>query len=244
MKRLIGFFLTWLLISTASPAKAVEPCRTRNLDFRKDAAGWEHLPLSKFKKDTNYSIAKSDLPVVLRGTAVNSASLFVYRFQSTMEVPETISWRWKTDALVPGADNRVKEREDAPLRVMVAFDGDRTKLPEVEQKRFRRARSLSGRNPPYALLMYIWSDHVSVGTVIPSAHTGQVKMLVAASGTEGLGQWQAVKRNLADDYRQAFAADPGPVIGVAVMTDTDNTQTTAAGEYADIVMECSGVRAN
>ena len=239
MKRLIGFYLAWLLMSSTFLAQAAEPCRTRNLDFSQKSAGWTHVPLSKFKKDTVYQAPHSDQPAIVRGAAVSSASLFVSRFQSTMEVPASISWRWKTDALVPGADNREKNREDAPLRVMVGFDGDHTTLTEVEKKRFKRAKSLSGRNLPFALLMYIWSDNVPVGTVIPSAHTSQIKMLVAASGVEGLGRWQMVKRNLADDYRKAFGAEPGPVIGVAVMTDTDNTRTKAAGDYADIIMECS-----
>jgi hypothetical protein len=37
---------------------------------------------------------------------------------------------------------------------------------------------------------------------------------------------------------------PAIKIGVAVMTDTDNTRTTAAGEYADIFLECSDVETN
>jgi hypothetical protein len=141
---------------------------------------------------------------------------------------------------VPGADNREKSKEDAPLRVLVAFDGDVKKLPEAEQKRFARAENLSGRKPPYAVLMYIWTDHVPVGTVIPSAHTSQVKMLAVASGADGLGQWQAVRRNLAEDYRRAFGGEPGPLIGVGVMTDTDNTGTQAAGSYAGLRLSCPG----
>ena len=242
MKRLTGIFLTLLLICSAALAAAAEPCRTRSLDFGQKAAGWTHRPLSMLKKDTVYTLTQADGRTVLRGAADGSASFFVSRFKSAMEVPASISWRWKTDALVSGADNRDKKREDAPLRVIVGFDGDHATLPEVEKKRFKRAKSLSGRDLPYALLMYIWSDHVPVNTVIPSAHTSQVKMLVAASGTGGLGQWQTVKRNLADDYRLAFGAAPGPVLGVAVMTDTDNTGTRATGEYADILMECSGNR--
>jgi len=31
---------------------------------------------------------------------------------------------------------------------------------------------------------------------------------------------------------------------VAVMTDTDNTRTKAAGDYADILMECSADKTN
>jgi hypothetical protein len=239
-KRLAVFFLALLLMCGTTLSEAAEPCRSRNLDFGQKAAGWVHRPLSKLKKDTVYTLIQVDGRTVLRGAADGSASFFVSRFPSPMEVPASISWRWKTDALVPGADNRDKKREDAPLRVMVGFDGDRTTLPEVEKKRFRRAKSLSGRDLPYALLMYIWSDHVPVNTVIPSAHTSQIKMLVVASGAEGLGQWQTVKRSLANDYRFAFGAEPGPVLGVAVMTDTDNTGTRAVGEYADILMECSG----
>lgn len=239
MKRLAGFFLALLLLSSTSPAWAAEPCRSRNLDFSRKAAVWVHVPLSKLKKDTVYTLNQANGRTVLRGAAQSSASLFVARFQATMEVPRVISWKWRTQALVPGADNREKTREDAPLRVMVAFDGDHTSLPEVEKKRFKRARSLSGRDLPYALLMYIWSDHVPVDTVIPSTHTSQVKMLVAASGVEGLGQWQTVKRKLAEDYQRAFGIEPGPVIGVAVMTDTDNTRTKAVGEYTDILLECA-----
>ena len=141
---------------------------------------------------------------------------------------------------MPDADNRDKNREDAPLRVLVAFDGDKAALPREEQKRFQRAKTLTGRDAPYATLMYIWSDHVPVNTVIPSAHTSQVKMLVVASGPKGLGHWQSVHRNLAADYRRAFGAAPGRMLGVAVMTDTDNTGAKAVGEYADIRLDCAG----
>lgn len=244
MKRLTVFLLTLLLMSSATLAVGADPCKTHSLDFGVNTVGWEHVPLSKLKRDTVYSLTQADGQMVLRGNAEGSASLYVSRMQAAMEVPKTISWKWKTDALVPGADNRIKNKEDAPLRVMVAFDGDHATLPEIEKKRFKRAKSLSGRDLPYALLMYIWSDHVPVGTVIPSAHTSQVKMLVVASGVEGLGQWQTVKRNLADDYRQAFGAKPGAIIGVGVMTDSDNTRTKATGEYHDISLECSEKGAN
>ena len=87
--------------------------------------------------------------------------------------------------------------------------------------------------------MYVWSDHVPVDTVIASAHTSQVKMIAVASGAAGLGKWQAVKRNLAEDYRRAFGAEPGRSSGSGVMTDTDNTGAKAVGRYADIRLECA-----
>jgi hypothetical protein len=223
----------------AAPGAAV-PCEARALGFDLEEAGWQHVPLSKLKRDTVYTVVKDgDRGGVLRASADRSASMYVAMIKPPRRTPMTLSWQWKTDALVPGADNRDKSREDAPLRVLVAFDGDVAKLPDVEQKRFTRARNLTGRQPPYAVLMYIWSDQVAPGTVIPSAHTSQVKMLAVASGPSGVGSWQSVQRNLADDYRQAYGAEPGPVLGVAVMTDTDNTGTQAVGEYAGIRIGCA-----
>lgn len=244
MKYLSGITLSLLLACSApvgaASASSALPCVAHNLDFGQAAVGWTHLPLSKLKRDTVYSLVQQDGHAVLRGVADSSASLYVALFKRTTGMPESIGWRWKTDALVPDADNRDKKREDAPLRVLVAFDGDKTTLPKEEQKRFQRAKSLSGRDGPYATLMYIWSNHVPVNTVIPSAHTSQVKMLAVASGPAGLGNWQSVQRNLAADYRRAFGAAPGRLLGVAVMTDTDNTGAKAIGEYADIRFDCAG----
>ena len=237
--------LASLLLASATAGAAGEvatrPCEPRKLGFDQKAAGWTHLPLSKLKRDTVYTlVADGGRAGVLRASADRSASLYVAPLKPAIRVPMTLSWDWKTDALVAGADNRDKGREDAPLRVMVAFDGDVTTLPEAEQKQFKRAKALSGRTPPYAMLMYIWTDQVPVGSVIASAHTSQVKMLAVASGPNGLGSWQSVQRNLADDYRRAYGAEAGPVLGVAVMTDTDNTGTKAVGEYADIRIGCPG----
>lgn len=222
----------------AATGSTAAVCEARNLAFDLKEVGWVHQPLSKLKRDTVYTLAQDDGRTVLRGAADGSASAYVARFKQGAAVPAALTWRWKTGALVPGADNRDKKREDAPLRVMIAFDGDRSTLPDVEQKNFKRAKNLSGREPPYAMMMYIWSDQVAVGTIIPSAHSSQVKMLVVASGPSGLGVWQSVRRNVAEDYRRAYGARPGQVLGIAVMTDTDNTGTKAVGEYADIRFEC------
>jgi hypothetical protein len=244
MRTISGISLACLLLCSApvgaASGSAASPCEARSLDFGQKGVGWAHKPLSKLKRDTVYTLAKEEGRSVLRAAADGSASLYVARFKAPMSVPAALSWRWKTDALVPGADNRDKKLEDAPLRVLVAFDGDHATLPEAEQKRFARAKRLSGTAPPYAVLMYIWSDLVAVESVIPSAHTSQLKMLVVASGASGLGTWQSVQRNLAADYRRAYSAEPGTVLGVAVMTDTDNTGGKAVGEYADIRFKCSG----
>ena len=225
----------------AAIAGAAVPCEEHSLAFGDAKAGWKHRPLSKLKRDTVYAVVRDGSGrSVLRATADGAASLYGALLTPMASASVWLSWRWKTDALVPGADNRDKSREDAPLRVMAFFDGDVATLPADEQTRFRRAKRIAGRDPPFATLMYVWTDHVPVGTIIPSAHTSQLKLIAVASGPAGLGNWQSVTRRLADDYRHAFGASPGPLLGVAVMTDSDNTGAKAVGEYTDVRIGCAG----
>jgi hypothetical protein len=88
--------------------------------------------------------------------------------------------------------------------------------------------------------MYFWSDQVEVDKRISSAHTSPVKLLVVASGASGLGSRQSARRNVAEDCRRAYGAGRGPVLGVAVMTDTFNTGEKPVGEYTGIRFECAG----
>ena len=237
---LSGLCLGGAGVASAAQAPAVD-CEARDLAFDRKEVGWSHVPLSKLKRDTVYTLGNDgERSGVLHAKAARSASMYVAPIKLALRTPLTLSWDWKTDALVPGADNREKSREDAPLRVMVAFDGDLATLPAAEQTRFKRAKNIGGRDLPYAMLMYIWTDLVPVGSVIPSAHTSQVRMIAVASGRDGLGAWQSVQRNVAEDYRRAWGSEPGPVIGVAVMTDTDNTGSTASGDYAGIRISCGG----
>ena len=241
MRHRLGIVGLVLLVGFALPvltARAAEACRPIKLDFGQTNLTWLHLPLSKLKRDTVYTLTSDGGQRILHAEASSSVSLYATRFESPIPTPKTLSWRWRTDALVAGADNRDKKREDAPLRVLVAFDGDKTTLSEAEQKQMKRARMLSRREPPYATLMYLWGEQVPVDTVIPSAHTGQLKMIVAASGTSGFGAWQNIRRNVAEDYQRAFGKPPGPMIGVGVMTDTDNTGTKASGDYGDLRFGC------
>lgn len=240
MMKTSTFFLTALL-SLLSPwlsaADSTSACQPLSLAFAQQ--DWTHLPLSKFKNDTLYSIELQDGHQVLRAEADDSASLYAIKFNAPSTEASALKWRWKTDALIAGADNRDQKREDAPLRVLLSFDGDRSSLSETEQFRIKMSKAISGAELPFATLMYIWSEQVALETVISSAHTSQIKMLVVASGKSGLGQWHAMQRHIVNDYRRAFGAEPGRITGVSVMTDTDNTGKKALGWYADLSLTCT-----
>jgi hypothetical protein len=82
--------------------------------------------------------------------------------------------------------------------------------------------------------MYVWADRAPVGTIAQNAHTGQIRNIVVESGGARNGEWVSFRRNVLEDYRKAFGADPWDIVAVGVMTDSDNTGTAARALYGDI----------
>ena len=99
------------------------------------------------------------------------------------------------------------------------------------------AHMLTGQELPYATLMYVWENRFGPETLLHSAFTGQVKMIVVGTGWDRIGTWKTFQRNYVDDYRRAFGAEPGRLVGVGIMTDTDNTGEAVEAFYGDIVLK-------
>ena len=145
-----------------------------------------------------------------------------------------LHWHWKVDQLIQKADNTQKHLEDSPVRLVVSFGGDIDSLEIRDRMFFDNVRLLTGQQMPYATLMYIWENRAPLETVIDNRHTSRIKMIVAESGRERLGQWQEVTRNVVEDYKRAFGKYPGPITSIGIMTDTDNTGDNAHAWYGDI----------
>jgi hypothetical protein len=44
------------------------------------------------------------------------------------------------------------------------------------------------------------------------------------------------QRDIHADYRRVFGEEPGPVVGMAIMTDTDNTRTQTRGVFGPVTL--------
>ena len=73
--------------------------------------------------------------------------------------------------------------------------------------------------------------------MITSRFTERIRMIVADSGVARLGSWQQVRRDLLEDFRRAYGEEPGPITGIGIMTDTDNTGAQAQSWYGDIALD-------
>jgi len=196
--------------------------------------GWELFRIAPNKSLTLYRFVEDLGVVVLHAHAEASASGIVAPVRFDINASPILQWRWKVAQLIDDADNAVASREDSPVRIILNFDGDRAKLSLRDRASSAIAKRISGRELPYAELMYIWSNRAPVGTVIENPHTHRIEMVVATTGAADVGQWVTVRRNVVDDFRRAFNELPGLLTDVGVLTDTDNTGATVDAWYGDL----------
>ena len=196
--------------------------------------GWNFYRIAPYKKNTVYRLENYQGKTVLSANSKTSASGLAVKLRPRQANNLWLQWEWKALSAIPEADNAERYHDDAPLRILVAFDGNKSKLSLKEKMNFEMANLISGQEMPYATLMYIWSGKSPVDTIITNAHTSRIKMIVVDSGWENLGEWHKHQRDLAADYRRAYGEAPGEVIGIALLTDTDNTKSETRAIYGDI----------
>ncbi len=196
--------------------------------------GWNFYRIAPYKKNTVYRLENYQGKTVLIANAKTSASGLAMKLKPRQATNLWLQWEWKAVAAIPEADNAEGARDDAPLRILVAFAGNKSKLSLKDKMTFEMANLISGQEMPYATLMYIWSGKSPVDTIISNAHTSRIKMIVMDSDWDNLGQWHQHQRDLTADYKRAYGEAPGEVIGMVLLTDTDNTKSETRAIYGDI----------
>jgi hypothetical protein len=230
----VGALMAGCAAVAPPPSAAIAPfsANAAGADWPRD---WEKLVVSRVKASTGYRLVDDGQNgVVVQARARRSASGLMQALDIDPRQWPVVVWRWRLTALIDGADNTDRHAEDSPARLLLFFDGDRARLPQRDQVALELADTLTGRRVPYATLMYIWENREPVGAVIRSAHTGRVRMVVAGSGGDGLGHWHRLERDFVADFERAFGEAPGRLIGVGIMTDTDNTGAEVEAFYGDI----------
>lgn len=194
---------------------------------------WKHLRFPG-KRPNDYRFERLDGREALRVQATSSTSMLRKDVRIAPEQLHNLQFSWKVPALIPTADMTVGERSDSPVRLVLAFDGDRSKFSARDAMLSELANALTGEPMPYATLMYVWDNHQAVGTVLHNKRTGRIRKLVLESGPAHVGQWRDYLRDVRADFRAAFGEEPGALLGIGIMTDTDNTRSRAQAWYGPV----------
>ena len=149
----------------------------------------------------------------------------------------SLAWRWKIDRVVEGADLARKSGDDFAARVYVFFDVPREELPFGTRFKLTMLEILYGEQLPTAAICYVWDNRHPVGTSRWNPYSERVRTVVLRSGNAQAGHWMAERRDLEVDYREAFAAAPPRVSGIAAGNDTDQTGETVTAWFGDFRLE-------
>ena len=218
------FFVAILVGCTTTPQPVVSA-----------AEGWHAVPLPG-KPETAYAWSTKEGRPAVSASSERSASLWRRKVAVPAQELGEVSFSWWVPQVLPGASVADSAVEDASVRVVFAFGGDGGKLSMRNRAMFDLAEALTGEMPPYATLMYVWDARAEVGSVIVNSRSDRVRKIVLDTGDRGLNQWRDHRRNLVADFRLAFGEDPGPLQSIAVMTDTDNTGSSAQAWYGTITL--------
>jgi hypothetical protein len=149
------------------------------------------------------------LRAVSKGLGIQAARPSEWGLQ---EYPVLV-WSWRVRQFPEGADERKSSSNDSAASVYVLVPHSKVRGPKA--------------------VKYIWSERVPVGERLNS-NAGLTQARVQRSGRDGAEAWHEERVNARDDYQQFFKEAAAPrAAGIAVLTDADETKSTASGDYAN-----------
>jgi hypothetical protein len=221
--------------ATALADAIVNPWSAGSQASSKPVQTWQHFALPG-KQVTSYNYARVDGRDTMAVKAVSSASLLRQKVRVPPDELHHIKFSWKVPELIAQADLAVRDVADSPVRIVLAFEGDYSKFSGKNAMLSELSRLLTGEPMPYATLMYVWSNKRPAGSVIISPRTDRIRKLVVESGSQNLNQWLDYERNISADFEKAFGEAPGALVGIAIMTDTDNTRSSTQAWYGPVTL--------
>jgi hypothetical protein len=198
-----------------------------------DQLKWESVKIPG-KLATEYSLVRLNNRNKLKANAQASASMLRQDLHIEPERLNALSFSWQIQELIADADMSQRETEDSPVRLVLAFDGDRSQFSAKNAMLSELSHAVSGKPMPYATLMYVWCNKRPVNSVIHNPRTDRIRKIVIESGPQRVNQLISYERNIKADFEKAFGEAPGALIGIAIMTDTDNTRSHAQAWYGPI----------
>lgn len=174
-------------------------------------SGWA---MKEFKGKASVGVEKVGGLFAVRLSSDRSS--FALHKELSVDIDEYphFSWAWRVDRLPLRGDARKSELDDQAAQLYVVFPG----FPV-----------------PYQIVGYIWDSTAPAGTVLRSAKNPLVRLIVLRSGPDRLGEWVWESRNVFEDFRQLYKEEPTEVMAIALLINSQNTQSSAESRFASML---------
>ena len=164
---------------------------------------------------TKYSLGKNEYGNFIRSVSENAASGLGKGIKINLSKTPFLNITWKVEKDLSGINENSKKGHDYAARVFVI--------------KKRGATPLSNR-----AMNYVYSSNNEIDSHQPSPYTKKSIDYVLSTTKENFNEWVTVKVNVREHFKKFHDLDVNDIEGVAIMTDTDNSEKTAIAYYQNI----------
>lgn len=175
---------------------------------------WEH---KSFVGNTAYRVVYDEQmqrDVILANSNQTASGLF---FEEKIDLDKTpfLNWSWRVEAFPKIIDEKSKSGDDFAARIYIVTQDGWT---------FLSTKAIS----------YVWARQAHANDVWPNPFAHSSAMMLAVRGREDGSGWVTEKRNIKADLQKLFGKEIRYIKAIAIMTDTDNSKSSAISYYSDI----------
>lgn len=139
------------------------------------------------------------------------------------------SWNWAVSQGVDATDLTRKGGDDRNLAIYFVFVDEAT-AQNLDRSSARKLLT----NPATRALVYVWGGAHERGSILPSPYSSGLRtMILRGPGTGSFTE----RVDLDADFRRAFGATPGVLVGLAVTADSDDTDGEIRAAISDLHVE-------
>ncbi|NBC66025.1 MAG: DUF3047 domain-containing protein [Bacteroidetes bacterium] len=201
-----------------------------------DANVLRHEPFGNKKEAVYEKDEKEDGTPVIKASSKEAISSVTTSLRADPFAFSFLEWEWKIEQVLESGVLGEKDGDDFVARIYVTFDYPVSELPLGQRIKYRFFKTFTSFDIPLRSLNYVWASKADIGTIEENPFTSWVKYIVVNSGNEKAGDWVSLKRNILEDYREAFGEEPREITGITIMTDSDNTEESTLAWFGKIIL--------
>lgn len=170
----------------------------------------------KFVGATDYKLKVLNNKNVLSASSNASASMLYKKVKIDLNKTPYINWKWLVNNTISSNNiEKTRNGDDFAARIYIAI-----KPAALDIK-------------PRAIT-YVWANQAKQFDSWHNPYNNGVVMLALQSGNSNSKHWVNEKRNLKQDLEQYFNEPINSIVGIALMSDSDNTKAITNALYSDL----------
>ena len=211
MKLFLKIILTSIIFIHSSNAEMIKVFEFTDEEFKT----LEVRKVRGSNEKTTYSLGMNENGSFLRAEAKGTASGLGKKVKIDLSKTPFINITWKIEKDLKGIDEKSKKGHDFAARVFVV---KKTGLTALSNK----------------AVNYVFSSNNSINEFWRSPYTKSSIDYVLSTTKDNLNEWVTVKANVKEHFKKLHDLNVEELTGIAIMTDTDQTEIKAIAFYQNI----------